>query len=92
MPCCAILLIGLIGPRLAIILIAFFSDYLGRAYDSFLIPLLGWIFLPWTTLAYAWAINSRGEVAGLQAVMVVIAVLIDLGVIGGGAAKRKRDE
>jgi hypothetical protein len=92
MPCCAILLIGLLGPRIAIVLIAFFSDYLGRAYDSFLIPLLGWVFLPWTTLAYAWAINSRGEVVGFQAAVVVIAVLIDLGVIGGGAAKRKRDE
>lgn len=67
-----------------------FSNYLGRAYgNATLIPLLGWFFLPWTTLAYAWAINSRGEVAGFQAVVVVLAVLVDLGLVGGGAAKRK---
>jgi hypothetical protein len=70
--------------------LALFSGYLGRAFDgSFLMPFLGWLFLPWTTLAYAWAINSTGEVAGMQQVVVAIALLADLGVIGGGAAKRK---
>lgn len=90
MPCCALLLIFSLGPRFAMVLIWFFSNYLGRAYGTqTLLPLLGWLFLPWTTLAYAWAINSRGEVAGFQAVVVVLAVLVDLGLVGGGAAKRK---
>ncbi len=90
MPCCAILLLLWLGPRVVLACLAFFSGYLGRAFDgNFLMPLLGWLFLPWTTLAYAWAINSRGEVAGLQAVVVLIALLADLGVVGGGAAKRK---
>jgi hypothetical protein len=43
-----------------------------------------------TTLAYAWAINSNGSVEGLQLVVVVIAVLMDLGLVGGSAASRKR--
>jgi hypothetical protein len=91
MPCCAILLILFLGPRIAMIGIALVSDYLGRAFGpSLLLPLLGWLFLPWTTLAYAWAINSRGEVAGLQLLVVIAAVLIDLGLLGGGAAKRRR--
>jgi hypothetical protein len=46
--------------------------------------------MPLTTLAYAWAINSRGSVEGIQLVVVVIAVLMDLGLIGGSAASRKR--
>ena len=94
MPCCAILLILFLGPRVAMVAIALFSNYLGRAFGgSILLPLVGWLFLPWTTLAYAWAINSRGEVAGLEMIVVVVAVLVDLGIIGGGAAKRrsKRD-
>jgi hypothetical protein len=71
--------------------IALFSNYLGRAFGgNILLPLVGWLFLPWTTLAYAWAINSRGEVAGLHMIVVVIAVLVDLGIVGGGAAKRRR--
>ena len=73
---------------------ALFSSYLGRAFGGdILLPLVGWLFLPWTTLAYAWAINSRGAVTGFQAIVVVVAVLVDLGVVGGGAAKNrnKRD-
>jgi hypothetical protein len=90
MPCCALLLILFLGPRIAMIATAIFSDYLGRAFgEALLSPLLGWLFLPWTTLAYAFAINSRGEVAGLQMVLVIVAVLLDLGLIGGGAAKRR---
>lgn len=90
MPCCAVLLILFLGPRIAMIATAIFSDYLGRAFgESLLLPLMGWLFLPWTTLAYAFAINSRGEVAGLQMVLVIVAVLLDLGLIGGGAAKRR---
>jgi len=90
MPCCAVLVILFLGPRVAILAMALFSSYLGRAFGGgILLPMVGWLFLPWTTLAYAWAINSRGEVAGLQAIVVVVAVLVDLGVVGGGAAKRR---
>jgi hypothetical protein len=90
MPCCAVLALLFLGPRVAIAVIALFSGYLGRAFGGdILLPLLGWIFLPWTTLAYAFAINSTGEVSGFQAILVVVAVLVDLGVVGGGAAKRR---
>jgi hypothetical protein len=91
MPCCAVLLILFLGPRIAMIALAMFSDYLGRAFgETLLLPLLGWLFLPWTTLAYAWAINSRGEVAGLQLVIVIVAFLVDVGLVGGGASRRKK--
>ena len=92
MPCCLILLVAFLGPRIAIVLLALFTTYLGRAYDNFLIPFLGFLFLPWTTLAYAWAINTNGEVSGMYMVVVIIAVLGDLGVFGGGAAHRKKRE
>jgi len=46
--------------------------------------------MPLTTLAYAWAINSRGSVAGVHLVVVVVAALIDLGLVGGSAAGRRR--
>jgi hypothetical protein len=82
--------LALLTPRFAIVLVVLFSDYIGRAYETFVWPFLGFLFMPLTTLAYAWAINSRGSVAGLQLVVVVIAVLMDLGVIGGSAASRKR--
>jgi hypothetical protein len=82
----------MIGPRFVIVMLALFSNYLQTAYTGLLIPLLGFLFMPFTTLAYAWAINSTGEVSGLQLVVVIIAVLIDLGVIGGGANRRVRQQ
>jgi hypothetical protein len=82
--------LALATPRFAIILVVIFSDYLGRAYQTTLWPFLGFLFMPMTTLAYAWAINSRGSVAGFQLVVVVLAVLIDLGLIGGSASRRRR--
>jgi hypothetical protein len=51
---------------------------------------LGFLFLPFTTLGYAWAINMYGTVEGAQAIVVIIALLLDLGVFGGGAVERTR--
>jgi len=82
--------LALMAPRFAIVIVVVFSDYIGRAYETVLWPFLGFLFLPLTTLAYAWAINSRGSVEGLQLVVVIIAVLMDLGLVGGSAARRKR--
>ena len=88
------LLVGcltLATPRLAIVLVFIFSDYIGRAYETILWPLLGFFFMPLTTLAYAFAINSNGSVDGMYLVVVVVAVLLDLGLVGWGS-KRRRDD
>ena len=77
-------------PRFAIIVVVIFSDYIGRAYQTALWPLIGFLFMPLTTLAYAWAINSRGSVAGIHLVVVVLAAFIDLGLVGGSASGRRR--
>jgi len=82
--------IALVAPRLTIVLIVIFSDYIGRAYETTLWPLLGFLFMPMTTLAYAWAINSHGSVSGAYLVVVVVAVLLDLGLVGGGGASARR--
>ena len=83
--------LALATPRLAIALVFIFSDYLGRAYETILWPLLGFFFMPLTTLAYAFAINSNGSVDGMYLVVVVVTVLVDLGLVGWGS-KRGRDD
>jgi hypothetical protein len=91
--CCLLALFALITPRVVILILWLFTDYLGRAYETWIWPLLGFLFLPFTTLAYAWAINANGSVTGLYLVVVIIAVLLDLGFLGGGshrARKRRR--
>ena len=90
MPCC-VGCIALFAPRLAIVVVWLTSDYLGRAYETVIWPLLGFVFLPLTTLAYAFAINSRGSVAGVHLALVVVAVLVDLGLIGGSSRARWRE-
>jgi hypothetical protein len=92
MPCC-IGVFALVAPRIAIVLVVLFSDYIGEAYRTVLWPLLGFVFAPLTTLAYAWAKHTgTGSVEGFPLVVVVLAVLIDFGVIGGGARNMRRDE
>jgi hypothetical protein len=86
---CLIGCLALTAPRLAIVLVVLFSDYIGRAYETVLWPFIGFMFMPLTTLAYAWAVNSHGSVAGVYLVVVVLAVLIDLGLLGGSAKSRR---
>jgi hypothetical protein len=84
--------IALATPRFAIVLVVIFSDYIGRAYETFLWPFVGFLVMPLTTLAYAFAINSRGSVDGMHLVVVIVAVLADLGLVGGSArANRYRN-
>ena len=79
-------------PRFAIILVVIFSDYIGQAYHTTIWPLLGFFFMPLTTLAYAYAIHSNGSVDGFYLALVVLAALSDLGMFGGaGSAARQRD-
>jgi hypothetical protein len=88
---CLIGLIALLAPRLVIVLMWIFGNgYFGRAYQSRLWPLLGFLFMPLTTLAYAFAINSNGSVNGGYLALVIIAVLVDLGLLGGNEAGRRK--
>jgi hypothetical protein len=88
---CLIGCLALATPRFAIVLVVIFSDFIGHAFETTIWPLLGFVFMPLTTLAYAWAINSRGSVEGVPLVIVVVAVLLDLGLIGGSSRARRRD-
>jgi hypothetical protein len=85
---CLLALLAVFFPRVVIVLLVIFTDWLGRAYDTLLWPLLGFFFLPFTTLAYALAINQQGNVDGLYLIVVVAAVLMDIGAWSSGPAAR----
>ena len=55
-----------------------FGDLLGDAFNNWVIPALGFILLPWTTLTYAcwWAIGSD-KVSGWEWILVGTALLVD---------------
>jgi hypothetical protein len=85
-----LLLMLLMGPRLVIFLTWLFTNYFGRAYDSNFWAFLGFLFMPYTMLGYAIAVNNLGGVdGGFGLAAVVFGVLLDLGVIGRGASHRR---
>jgi hypothetical protein len=88
---CFLLLLTLLFPRIVMLLMWFFSTYLQRAYHGgLLIPLLGFIFLPLTTIVYAWEVNNHMPTAGINLLWLLIAVIIDLGGLGHGARQQSR--
>jgi hypothetical protein len=89
---CFIALFALISPRLALFALWLFSDMLSRAFDSWLIPFLGFFLLPWTTLAYAvmWSTGTNG-VTGFEWFIVILAFVIDLGAYASRGRARRGD-
>ena len=86
---CLVLLLAFISPRLALFFTWLFSNVLERAFDVWLVPVLGFFLLPWTTLAYVWMYNSARAVEGLEWFLVGLAFLFDLTSYGGGMRGRR---
>lgn len=84
---CLLALVGAAAPRLALILMWLFTDWLGRAFDSFVLPLLGFLFMPFTTVIYVFV--SPGGLGPFDWILLVIGILIDLGSYGSGAYGRR---
>jgi len=74
MPCLAVIVV-LAFPRVALVALWLFTHYLHRAYHGLLIPLLGFLFLPITTLAYAWMVNTGRHMEGINLIILIVANL-----------------
>ncbi len=70
-------------------LLFLFSDLLSRAFESWIVPFVGFFLLPWTTLAYAAMWASSDGVNGFEWFVVLLAFLIDLGSLAGGGRRRR---
>jgi hypothetical protein len=89
--CCLAVLLVLLGPRVFLVFVWLFTNWYA-AFDSRLVALLGWIFLPCTSLAWMYVhFNNAGQVQGGYLLLLILAVLIDIGAFSGGhrAVKRK---
>jgi hypothetical protein len=87
--CCVLILLAFFTPRIVLFILWLFTDYLSRAYEGWVLPLLGFIFLPATTLGYAVAENELGGLNGLGIVALLIGLAVDIGLLGGGARQRQ---
>jgi hypothetical protein len=88
--CCFFTTLMLLGPRAAILI--WWLIYPVRwqlAFDTWIWPLLGFIFVPWTTLMYV--LVAPGGVIGFDWVWIALAVVADIGMYaGGGYGNRDR--
>jgi hypothetical protein len=88
MPCCLVVAV-LMFPRIILVCLFLFSNYLERAYHAMIVPLIGFFFLPTTTLAYAWLTNTHRPLEGVNVLILIVAVLIDAGGLGSGEYHRR---
>jgi hypothetical protein len=85
---CIVFLIILAFPRVVLVGMFLFTTMLQHAYHGLLLPLLGFIFLPLTTIVYAWMVTSGYPTSGPYLLILLIAVLIDAGGHGGAYSRR----
>jgi hypothetical protein len=81
--CCLFTILLLLGPRAAILFWYLFYPARWRlTFDTWIWPLLGSIFLPWTTLMYV--IVAPMGVIGFDWLWLGLAFIADLASYGGG--------
>lgn len=80
---CLLILLALAAPRVVLLIVWLTTNVVERAYGSFIVPLLGLLLLPLTTLAYALVFQPNVGVTGFGWFWVILALIVDLGTYGG---------
>lgn len=87
---CLLIVLAVALPRVTMGFILILTDWFGRVFTGWGWPVLGFIFFPYTTLAYMAAyLNTGGMISPLWLVVIIFAVLADLGQWGGGYHVRR---
>src|SRR5918993_3685082 len=77
---CLFAMFGGLFPRLALLILWIARPALvGAAFNTFLLPLLGIIFLPFTTLIYVIVYTPTVGIVGFDWFWLILAVLLDIG-------------
>ena len=89
--CCFLTSLFLLGPRAAILVWWLINPVRWQlTFDTWIWPLLGFIFLPWMTLMYVLVALPNG-IVGFDWILLALAVLADIGMYaGGGYGNRSR--
>ncbi len=87
---CLLALLAAISPRFVIFLLWVFSDRLTIAFRSGWEGVLGFLFLPYTTLFYALVYAPGKGVDSFGWVIVALGVLFDLSSLTFGSRARRR--
>jgi hypothetical protein len=84
--CCFIMTVGFFGPRLGFLVFWLIAPLrVNTAFNTFIWPLLGLIFLPWATLAYV----VLFPMTSFDWVIFALAVALDIATWAGGGSRRR---
>ena len=75
---CLFVLITMLSPRLGIVVLWLFTDYVTRVFDTWIWPLAGLIFLPWTTLMYVLVAAPVGGITFWGWFLVALGLILDI--------------
>ena len=88
---CIFVVLALAVPRVVMVFAFLLTDWFGHAFQTSAWPILGFVFMPYTTLAYLAAmLNNNHTLSGGWLVLLVVAIVVDAGHWGGGATYRRR--
>ncbi len=88
--CCLFASLVLIGPRFAILVWWIIDQTRWElAYDNFIVPFIGWLLVPWTTMMYV--VVFPGGVTGFDWIIMGLGILADIASwMSGGAGGRRQ--
>lgn len=88
---CILVIVALAVPRLLMFLAFLLTDWFGRAFETRLWPLMGFLFMPYTTLAYVAAmLNNNHALSNGWLMLFIAAIIVDVSHWGGGGDAYRR--
>ncbi len=90
---CLIALLAVTAPRLAFLFMWIFTPLVDRAFNTFVGPLLGLAFLPFTSIMYVVLYTPGIGVVGWEWLWIVLAFFVDImGYAGSAMSNRQQIE
>ncbi len=87
--CCIAAIVMFLSVRLGLIIVWIFTPWY-HCFQSTLVAFLGWVFAPWTSLAYiAICHHNAARIEGVWLAVLVVAILMDASML---FARNKKKE
>ena len=87
--CCLVAALAFIGPRFVLVVMWIFGDRVDLAFSSWVWPLLGLVFFPWTTVAYVLAWQPGGLNGPWDYLLVALGVALDIATYSSRSAAKR---
>jgi len=88
---CLLTIAGFFFPRVVLVALILMTNWFSQGFQTWYWPLLGFLFMPYTTLGYLIAmIYNAGQLSGGYIVLMIVTVFLDLGMHSDSGVKVKK--